>query len=114
MASRHQAAKNDPTLESEATMTIKKQPVVQAPQAGPLMLALRKRTTVNLVWRFYLDAAQQWRWQHLTVEGAVVSESNTSHAQYETCLADAKQNGHIFEPSQPRASSAARHYFYAR
>jgi hypothetical protein len=95
-------------------MTIKTQPTVRAPTTGPLMLALREKTTVSLVWRFYMDADQQWRWQHLTVEGAVVSESGTGHAEYESCLADARENGHLFEPAQPKASSAARHYFYAR
>ena len=95
-------------------MTIKKPATLQVAEPGPLMLALRKRTKVNLIWRFFVDANQQWRWQHLTVEGEVVSESAEGHAEYEDCLADARANGHVFEPAQPRASAGARHYFYAR
>ena len=98
----------------EVTMTINKTTTLPIAQPGPLMLALRRRTKVNLVWRFYVDGNQQWRWQHLTVEGVVVTESECGHAEYEDCLADARANGHVFEPAQPRTNSGARHYFYAR
>jgi hypothetical protein len=95
-------------------MTIKKQAPLQVAQPGPLMLALRQRSKRNFVWRFFMDADQQWRWQHLTVEGEVVAEACTGYPEYDDCLADAKANGHVFEAAQPRANSGARYYFYAR
>ena len=44
---------------------------------------------------------------------AVNTESAAGYAEYEDCLANARANGHVFEPAQPRSNSGARHYFYA-
>jgi hypothetical protein len=90
----------------------KQAPVLADEPAGPLMLALREKTVRNLVWRFYMDASHRWKWQHLSVQGETILESAKSYKKYEECLADAKDNGHVFQPSQPKKPSAAMHPFY--
>jgi hypothetical protein len=74
------------------------------------MLALREKSGLNLIWRFYTDADHRWRWQHLTVSQQVVSESAKSYKRYEVCLADAKDHGYVFQTAQPKKPSAAWHY----
>ena len=54
---------------------------------------------VNLIWRFYSDSAHSWRWQRLAYDGTVVEHSKSSYAQYESCLADACEQGHVSLPS---------------
>jgi hypothetical protein len=89
------------------------QQIVSVPAPGPRMLALRSRTKLHLAWRFYADADQRWRWQRLTVEGVVVAESDAAFDDYDSCLADAKAYGHVYEPAQPKASRAGCHYYYS-
>jgi uncharacterized protein YegP (UPF0339 family) len=48
---------------------------------------------MNLIWRFYLDQNQQWRWQHLTVNRDVVSESRKGYKEYEGCVENAQGQG---------------------
>lgn len=79
--------------------TNKQLPVAPTPAAGPRMLALREKTKANLVWRFYMDPDHRWRWQHLSVQREVISESTKSYKNYEECLADAKGKGYVFHPS---------------
>ena len=88
----------------------KQVPVLAAEPQGPLMLALRERTVPNLVWRFYTDAKHRWKWQHLTVLQEVVSESAKGYKRYEECLADAKEHGYVFQPSQAKRPSVVPHY----
>ena len=57
---------------------------------------------MNVVWRFFMDQNQAWKWQQLSADRTVISESAAAFREYEGCLADARVNGHVFEPSQPR------------
>jgi hypothetical protein len=91
----------------------KKQPEVLAVDSpGPLMLALREKTVPNLVWRFYTNAKHRWKWQRLSVQGQALLESDKSYKKYEECLANAKDHGYVFQPSQPKKPLAAMHPFY--
>jgi hypothetical protein len=56
---------------------------------------------VNLIWRFYRGEDRQWRWQQLSVGRDVVSDSPSAHPDYEHCLADARQQGYVYQASQP-------------
>ena len=57
---------------------------------------------MNSVWRFYTDQDHWWRWQHVSVHGVLIAESRTRFGEYERCLADAKGNGYLFQPSQDK------------
>ena len=57
---------------------------------------------VNLIWRFYTDDNQRWKWQQLSVSREVITESNAAYKEYEGCVADAKSKGYVFHPSQAR------------
>ncbi len=81
---------------------------------GPRMLALRGQTVPNLVWRFYMNAQNRWRWQHLSMQGEAILESAKSYKRYEDCLANAKDHGYVYQPSQPKKPSAAPHRFYPK
>jgi hypothetical protein len=82
-------------------------------EPGPLMAAvLTERRVSNLVWRFYMDQGHKWKWQHLSMHGEVISESARGYKNYENCLANAKENGHLFEPSQAKTRSVETAPFY--
>jgi hypothetical protein len=81
---------------------------------GPLELALKEKTEPNLVWRFYMDEGHKWKWQHLSMQGEVISQSDRSYKDYESCLANAKENGHVFGPSQAKTRSVNTAPFYPR
>jgi hypothetical protein len=53
---------------------------------------------MNLIWRFYFGPDHRWRWQRLSLEGNVVTESSTSYAAYDGCLASASEQGYVFAP----------------
>jgi hypothetical protein len=55
---------------------------------------------VNLIWRFYRGEDRQWRWQQLSVDRRVISDSPSAHPDYEHCLADARQQGYVHQVSQ--------------
>ncbi len=57
---------------------------------------------MNLIWRFYMDSEHRWRWQHLSVDRRVIAESRTAYKEYEGCLADARDKGYVFHPSQDK------------
>jgi len=57
---------------------------------------------MNFIWRFYVDQDHRWRWQRLSTDRAVVAESLADYKEYEGCLANAKDEGYIFHPSQAR------------
>ena len=57
---------------------------------------------MNLIWRFYTDDSQRWKWQQLSVGREVITESDTAYQEYEGCVADAKSKGYVFHPSQAR------------
>ena len=57
---------------------------------------------MNFIWRFYMDPNQRWKWQRLSVDRTVIAESNTGYKEYEGCLANARDNGHVFQPSQEK------------
>lgn len=51
------------------------------------------------IWRFYSDPVHRWRWQRLAFDGSVVEYSKSAYAQYETCLANAREQGYVYSPS---------------
>ena len=55
---------------------------------------------MNSVWHFYRDQNHCWRWQHVSIHLVLIAESCTRFGEYERCLADAKGNGYLFQPSQ--------------
>jgi hypothetical protein len=81
---------------------------------GPLMAALREKTVPNLVWRFYIDEDHKWKWQHLSMHGEVIAQSARSYKNYENCLANARENGHVFEPAQAKTRSVETAPFYPK
>ena len=88
--------------------TKKALPVEPTPAPGPRMLALREKAEANLVWRFYIDPNHRWRWQHLSVQREVISESPTGYKEYEECLADAEGKGYVFHPPHARLVQGGR------
>lgn len=61
---------------------------------------------MNSIWRFYVDQDRRWRWQRLSADRSVVAESLAAYQEYEGCLANAKNEGYIFHPSQARLPKA--------
>jgi len=57
---------------------------------------------MNSIWRFYVDQDRRWRWQRLSVDHALIAESRAAYKEYEGCLANAQDEGYVFEPSQTR------------
>ena len=68
----------------------------------------------NTVWRFYTDQNHRWRWQRLSVNREVIAESHAAYEDYESCLADAKNKGHVYLPSQAKIVSSAPHRSYPK
>jgi uncharacterized protein YegP (UPF0339 family) len=64
---------------------------------------------MNLIWRFYLDPNQQWRWQHLAFNHDVVAQSPNGYNEYERCVENAVTQGYVFLPSQPTLAKAREH-----
>jgi hypothetical protein len=84
------------------------EPAEPATEASPRMLALRATAPANLIWRFYVDPRQRWRWQHLSVQREVIAESPKSYKKYEDCLADATDKGYVFYPSHAKILQGGR------
>ena len=61
---------------------------------------------MNFIWRFYRDPERLWRWQRLSTDKSVVAESPAAYHEYEGCIANAQQEGYVFEPTQAGAPSA--------
>jgi hypothetical protein len=59
---------------------------------------------VNIIWRFYSDPTHAWRWQRISADRTVVSESQRSYKNYEGCLADARDKGYVFQAPQPKSN----------
>ncbi len=59
---------------------------------------------MNIIWRFYSDPARAWRWQQISADRTVVSESNRAYKNYEGCLADAMEKGYVFQAPQPKSN----------
>ena len=59
---------------------------------------------MNIIWRFYSDPAHAWRWQQISVDRTVVSESHRAYKNYEGCLADAREKGYVFQAPQPKSN----------
>jgi hypothetical protein len=57
---------------------------------------------MNFIWRFYRDPDHRWKWQRLSADRTVVAESSAAYKEYEGCLADAREHGHVFHPSHAR------------
>ena len=66
---------------------------------------------VNVIWRFFIDGQQRWKWQQLSVDRSVVAESARGYKDYETCLANAQVQGHEYLPAKGRRVQARRHRF---
>ncbi len=65
-------------------------------------------TARNIIWRFYADRNQQWRWQRLSIHGDVISQSARSYRDFDGCVTDAEASGYMFRPAQPRKSAYAQ------
>jgi hypothetical protein len=63
---------------------------------------------MRTVWRFFVGGDARWRWQVLSTDKNVVSESSSSYAKYDACLAAAQASGYVFEASQPGTPRPAR------
>lgn len=66
---------------------------------------------MNVIWRFYLNEQQRWKWQQLAVDRSVVAESAKAFKEYEACLANAQGQGHEYLPSQGMRVQARPHRF---
>ena len=62
---------------------------------------------MNNIWRFYVDQDRRWRWQRLSANRSLISESGVGYKEYESCLANAKSEGYVFHPSQDKLTSLA-------
>ena len=45
-----------------------------------------------------------WRWQQISADRTVVSESHRAYKNYEGCLADAREKGYVFQAPQPKSN----------
>lgn len=59
---------------------------------------------MNIIWRFYSDPSNVWRWQQIAADRTVVSESQKAYKNYEGCLADAVEKGYVFQAPQPKSN----------
>ncbi len=57
---------------------------------------------MNPIWRFFTGQDRRWRWQCLSTDKAVILESHLGYKDYEGCLANAREQGYVFEPAQAR------------
>ena len=64
---------------------------------------------MNMIWRFYLDQNQRWRWQHLAFNLDVMAESGKGYKDYEGCVENAVAKGYISLPSQTMKAKASDH-----
>lgn len=63
----------------------------------------------NIIWRFYSDSANQWRWERLAFDGTVLENSMSSYKGYEDCLANAGIQGYVLLPAlSTKPASASR------
>ncbi len=60
------------------------------------------RSQPQIVWRFYSEPHNEWKWQRLSVVGDVITESTRGYISYDECVADAKRSGYVSEPAQTR------------
>ena len=56
---------------------------------------------MNIIWRFYADQDKNWRWQQLSMDRTVITESRAACKNYEECVVDAREQGYVFHPSPP-------------
>lgn len=71
----------------------------------------------NVIWRFYVDAAQRWQWERLAFDGAVLERSKSGYKLYEDCVANASERGYLVLPSlstRPASTSKATKRTYTR
>ncbi len=57
---------------------------------------------MNSIWRFYTGQDQRWRWQCLSTDKSVILESSAAYKEYEGCMANAREQGYVFVPSQAK------------
>jgi hypothetical protein len=62
---------------------------------------VNREQKAHTMWRFYTEA-DHWKWQRVSVHGIVMSQSAGSYKTYDGCVADAKDNGYVFQASQTR------------
>lgn len=55
---------------------------------------------MNIIWRFFVGEDSRWRWQQLSTDRIVISESRDSYEQYERCISAAKARGYLYEAAQ--------------
>ena len=74
---------------------------------GPAITQARPKRT-NVVWRFYVHPEGGWRWQQLTSDQSVLSDSASAHTTYDECVRDAETHGYRFAPSQEKVILPSR------
>ena len=57
---------------------------------------------MNYIWRFYMDPDRRWRWQRLSADRSLISESQIGYTEYEHCVASAGNEGYVYRPSQEK------------
>ncbi|HSQ03246.1 MAG TPA: hypothetical protein VLN59_04375 [Burkholderiales bacterium] len=50
-------------------------------------------------WQFYVDGSGQHRWQRLSEDGSVHSESTAAFASCDACIEDASRHGYCLFPA---------------
>jgi hypothetical protein len=56
---------------------------------------------MNVIWRFYRGEDREWRWQQISIARGVVADSASGYPDYENCLADAREQGYVYQGSPP-------------
>ena len=73
---------------------------------------------VNHIWRFFSDAAHQWRWERLAFDGTVLERSMSCYPLYDNCVANASGSGYVFVASpastRPKSTSPRTKRSYMR
>ena len=57
---------------------------------------------MNVIWRFFVDGNQHWKWQQIGAGQSVVAESAKGYTNYEACMEDARDQGYVFTASKGR------------
>ena len=68
---------------------------------------------MDIVWRFFQDGEQKWKWVKMNSGDCMLAESQHVFPDYEACLADAKLNGYAFLPAQVGTRRVARNFYYS-
>ena len=57
---------------------------------------------MNVIWRFYMDSGSRWNWSRSVPVRKPWRWLSKGYANYEACLANAKDRGYIYLPAQSK------------